>query len=181
MERNDYGDLIERWKVELIRKRARRFSFREDEIDDLEQLIVPELLKAEFDPNHAARAAERSFVITVIDRRLLSAIRERGRDVRRVNYDADGLEEENALPGEEPRSPDRPDNLELALDLERAMADLGPDEKAICKALMDGMSQADIARATGRSRPAICREVRKLRAVFRTLGLDDYLGRKANT
>ncbi len=40
MSGNDYGNLIEKWKVELIERRARRLGFKDHEIPDLEQEIV---------------------------------------------------------------------------------------------------------------------------------------------
>jgi len=178
VERNDYGDLIEKWKVDLIRARARRFYFREDEMDDLEQMIVPQLVGADFDPEAAAGASERTFVITIIDRQLMKVKRDRRRDVRRVNYESPHIEDKGALTAKDLVSLGRRDRLELALDVQRALTDLTPTERAICLALKEGLSQADIARATGRSKAAICNEVQKLRAKFREWGFGNYLGRK---
>ena len=178
MERNDYGDLIEKWKVELIRARARRFYFRDDELDDLEQMIVPQLIDVEFDADAADGASERTFVTTIIDRQLMKVKRDRGRDVRRVNYESPHIEDEGALSTEDLMSLGRAEKPELALDVEQALSDLTPSERAICLALKDGLSQADIARATGRSKAAICNEVQKLRERFSEWGFEDYLGRK---
>ena len=63
--RNDYGDLIERWKVDLIRERSRRFFFRQDEIPDIEQIVVMELLNADHRPDIPGGASETTFVIAV--------------------------------------------------------------------------------------------------------------------
>jgi len=68
--RNDYGDPLERWKVDLIRARAKRLFFREDEIPDIEQIIVMELLDVDCRPDISGGASETTFVIAVIDRQL---------------------------------------------------------------------------------------------------------------
>ena len=178
MERNDYGSLIEQWKVDLIRTRARRFYFRKDEMDDLEQIIVPQLVEANFDPIAPAGASERTFIITIIDRQLMKVKRDRQRDVRRVNYESPHIEDKGALTTKDVASLSRCDRPELALDLQRALASFTPVERAICQAFKEGQSQADIARATGRSKAAICNEVQKLQAKFRDWGLEEYIGRK---
>ncbi len=37
---NDYGELVEQWKVDLIVQRARRKGFRPDEIEDVQQDVI---------------------------------------------------------------------------------------------------------------------------------------------
>ena len=37
---NDYGGLVEPWKVALIAARARRFGFRGHELEDVQQEII---------------------------------------------------------------------------------------------------------------------------------------------
>jgi RNA polymerase sigma factor (sigma-70 family) len=174
VERNDYGSLIAQWKVDLIRSRARKFFFRDDEVPDLEQIIVPEIINAPFDPS-APGASERTFVISVVDRQLLKVKRDRKRDVRRVNYESESLDEivfteraSSALERSEPH--------ELRLDVQQVVAGLTPAQQAICQALAEGCSQADIARLIGRSKAAICVEVKRLREKFRAMGLGERAG-----
>jgi len=174
VERNDYGSLIARWKVDLIRSRARKFNFRNDEVPDLEQTIVPELVKAPFDPN-ALDADERTFVIAVIDHQLMKVKRDRRRKVRQGDYESESLEEiifteraSLALGRTEPH--------DLKLDVQQAMATLTPVQKEICQALAEGCTQAEIARRTGRSKAALCKAVKRLRNKFRECGLGEYVG-----
>jgi RNA polymerase sigma factor (sigma-70 family) len=177
--RNDYGDLIERWKVDLIRGRAKRFGFRDDDIPDLEQVIVMELLGVDYDADLEGGAAERTFVIAVIDRQLREIRRRRGRHVRRAAFEAQSLD---AVPGLAEktyfrmRHGNRP---ELRLDLEQALMGLTPAERAVCEALHQGLSQAEIARERHCSRAAVCKHVGRVAEKFRRWGLDAYLpGRK---
>jgi RNA polymerase sigma factor (sigma-70 family) len=159
---NDYGSLIAQWKVELIRMRALKYLFREDEVPDLEQVVVPQLLKATYDPQNPSGARERSFLIAIIDRQLMKVMRDRQRDVRKVNYESASVNEAVIS---------RPESHELRLDVQRALARMTSGERRICEALMEGRSQAEIARMTGRSKAAICNEVRKLREKFQAWGL----------
>ncbi|MFA4974803.1 MAG: hypothetical protein WC683_19555 [bacterium] len=175
MERNDYGDLIERWKVDLIRVRARRLYFRKDEIDDLEQIIVQELLKTNFKPGAEGGSSERTFVIAVIDRQLMKVKRDRRRDVRRANYESLSLEDKGVFTEKNFFSLSRTETHEAKLDVKQALMDLSPAQRAICRALGEGRTQAEIARMTGRSKAAVCADVRKLAEKFRKWGLNDYV------
>ena len=173
--RNDYGDLIERWKVDLIRARARRLFFREDEIPDLEQTIVMELLKADYQPEVPGGASEHTFVIAVIDHQLKEVRRYRAREKRRWDYEALSIEDGPDVRDEIKSLSVEQDDQGLRLDLAQAMRHLRPAERELCVALGQGQKQAVIARATGRSRAAICDEVRKLRDKLQKWGLKEYL------
>jgi len=175
VERNDYGGLIERWKVDLIRVRARRLYFRNDEIDDLEQIIVRELLKTDFKPDAAGGSSERTFVIAVIDRQLMKVKRDRRRDVRRVNQESRSLDDERVFTEKNFLSLSRTDKHDVRLDVKEALLKLTPAQRAICRALGEGYTQAEIARMTGRSKAAVCAEVKKLAEKFRKWGLSDYV------
>ena len=158
----------------MVRSRARRFGFRADELPDLEQTIVRELIKAPFDPD-APGASERTFVIAVIDRQLKKVRRDRRRDIRRVNYEAESLEEITYTDMASPALI-RLESHEVTLDVRQAVAGLTPVQKDICRALAEGYSQAEIAQRTGRSKTAICEEVKRLRKTFRDLGLAEHIG-----
>jgi RNA polymerase sigma factor (sigma-70 family) len=173
VERNDYGNLIPYWKVGLVRSRARRFGFRSDELPDLEQVIVPELIKAPFDPD-APGASEQTFVIKVIDRQLMKIKRDRRRQVRRGDYESESLDE-IAHTEEASASLGRMEPNELQLDVRQVVAGLTPVQQDICRALAEGQTQAEIALRTGRSKAAICEEVKRLRKTFREMMLEEYL------
>ena len=175
MQGNDYGGLIAPWKVRLIVARAKRLGFRDDEIPDLQQQIVPGLLEATFAPDRVGGASEETFVITMIDRQLVNVKRDRMRDRRRANSEALSLDADLVLSEKDLFARHCWDVLELQIDVRDVLEALTPAERAICKALAEGHSQADIARTMGRSKAAISNEVHKLRGKFRCLGLADYL------
>lgn len=166
---NDYGDLIKPGEVELIAWRARCLGFREDEMPDLQQEIVPKLANARF--NHNGSACRKTFMINIINRQIDNIRRDRQRSPRRANFDTVPLEAvgENSLP-----SVDGIERLCLRLDLQDALDRLSADERLICLSLQRGESQTEIARATGVCRSAVSRRIRRLAEKLRKLGLDQY-------
>ena len=174
--RNDYGDLVESWKVDLIRTRAKRFFFREDEIPDLEQIIVMELLKVAYHPDVPGGASEATFVIAVIDHQFRNTKRYRAREKRRSDYEALSIEDGPNVWDEIKSLSVEQDDQGLRLDLAHAMRHVRPVEREICVALGQGQKQAAIARATGRSRAAVCEAVRRIRSEFLRRGIGEYLG-----
>lgn len=175
MWRNKYGDLIEEWKVGMIVARAKRYGFRDDEIPDLEQMIVPELLNANFNRELRDGATETTFVIAIIDRHLQKVLRDRSRDKRRVNYEASPLPSAEVITERDFFSLRETERIRLRIDLETIMAGLSPEEKQICAGLIRGETQTEIAGAMGKSKAAVSNAVRRLREKFQKWGLDTYL------
>ncbi|MHC5056950.1 MAG: sigma-70 family RNA polymerase sigma factor [Planctomycetota bacterium] len=166
---NDYGGLIDPREVELIAWRARCFGFREDEMADLEQEIVPKLIKARFRGN--GRARRRTFVVNIINRQISKIRRDRQRGPRRVSFEAVPLEAmgEDSLP-----RVDGIDLLCLRLDLEDALNHLSAKERSICISLLRGECQAEIARKLGVATQTVNEKVARLARKLRRWGLDSY-------
>lgn len=173
LRKNSYGGLIEQWKVKMITTRARRYGFSESDIPDIEQRIVMELLKVDFDSGLAGGAKETTFVIEVIDRQMKKALRDKYRDVRRANYETVPLDE--PLTERTFFKMHQGERFELLIDLERAMAGLSAEEREICEGLMRGDTQAEIAREKKRSKAAMSEAVKRLREKLRKWGIDDYI------
>ena len=169
------------WKVELIAHRARAFGFRADQVPDLQQRIVPQLIELVFDPQHAAGASERTFVRKVIDRQLMRIMRDRTRDVRRVSHETVSFADRPLLTEKEFFAQDPWPDAQLHMDLVTVLRELTDVQRAVCMGLVEGHTQADIARATGRSKAAVSAEVRRVREVFRQWGMDAYLDGKGRT
>ena len=180
MAHNDYGDLIAEWKVNLIGMRARRFGFGHDDVPDLEQRIVPELLVLNFDPEKPNGAKEKTFIIAVIDRQLMWVKRDRERLIRRGNYETRSLDDPDLtekMSSAQPAS----DAVDLGVDIRSVLPGLTAIERRICEAITQGNSQADIARATRRSKATISGKVKKLRKKFTRWGLDVYVSTARRT
>ncbi|HJZ93292.1 MAG TPA: hypothetical protein VKE40_20620 [Gemmataceae bacterium] len=63
----------------------------------------------------------------------------------------------------------------LAVDVATVLAGLPDDARAVAERLMAGDSKTDAARAIGRKRTTIYREVKLMRAAFERASLRDYL------
>ena len=168
----NYGGLIEAWKVSLIEVRARTYGFIEDDIPDLKQQIVFELINADFTPGLSGGAEEKTFVIGLIDRQLNKTLRDRKRNVRRANYEADIFEEE-VVDQHSFFIADESERTNLRIDLETVISDLSASEIIICVGLMQGNSQAEIARAMGQSTSEVSRLMARLRDKLKKWGLDN--------
>lgn len=173
MSENDYGNLIEKWKVDLIEMRARAMGFSEDEIPDLQQEIVLHLLGFEYD--ETLGATENTALHRIIDRKLINARRDKKRQVRRLNNETVSLEDAGAAERARPGMPDI-ERCELRLDLDAVMADLPELERAVCEGLLRGDNKTEIAREQGCSNANITKAVRRLRRKLASHGLHEYLG-----
>lgn len=161
---------IERWKLELIRARARRRGLRDGELDDAQQEIAIEVMAFRFRPERSNGATEATAVTAVIDRRL-SMIRRRQRryrqrfEVRAHAFLASGAEEEPAEP-----VPDS--HLEVHTDIRAVLDGLQPEDRELCRRLADGMSIDAIAAQTGCGWHTVRRRIDRLRAEFERQGFD---------
>ena len=79
--KNDYGQLVEKWKAELILKRATRAGFRADELEDVQQDIIQAVLNFEFVSHKSNGAKERTALTALIDKQLAFIYR---RETRRT-------------------------------------------------------------------------------------------------
>jgi DNA-directed RNA polymerase specialized sigma24 family protein len=173
MSWNDYGNLIEEWKVNLIEMRARAMGFSEDDIPDLQQEIILHLLEFEYDETRGA--SESTALHRIIDRKLINARRDRTRQVRRLNNETVSLDEADAAERPRPGMSDTK-RCALRLDLEAAIAGLEGLAKAVCKGLLRGDSKAEIAAAYGRTDGAVSHAIHRVRRRFSARGLHSYLG-----
>jgi len=168
---NDYGSLIEPWKLALIRRRARRMGFRRDELPDLQQQIVLALCELRFDPERADGATEKTVVTALIDRQLRSMRRTRTRRERlfeQLDIDAEPDDDAFRDLGEE--------GADLGVDVRAALAELSDRDRAICRALADGETIDGIARQQRRSWHTIKTRAESIQRRFEQIGLHGWLG-----
>ena len=183
------------YAIRLIRHRARRLvvtaGFSPDDIEDIQQDLVLDLLQRlpKFD---ATKAAHKTFVARVIDRKVAKLIRHRNsqmRDPRREECslnecidDGEGgsveriqtiaAAEADRRLGRQERSDQ--ETAELALDVEEVLKRLPDNLRRLCELLKTG-SISDAARAMGVPRTTLNDHVKKLREFFEAAGLRDYL------
>ena len=171
--RNDYGQLLERWKVDLILSRAWRKGFQRHELEDVQQEVVLAILDFRFDPDKANGATESTALTAVVDRTL--TFLQRGA-ARRRNREGQYCRDQGQADGESPCEPLAPDptiQAALAMDVSRIVATLPPQQRAICSALRMGVPRLRIARNRGVSRYELDRVIDQIRERFQTVGLDE--------
>lgn len=169
--RNDYGSLVERWKVDLITARARKKGFRTDEIDDAEQEIVPAIMRFVYDPSKANGATETTALTALIDRQLTFI--QRG-CARRRKYER-RYQQLHGAPACAPLEPDHQHRVGLTMDVRQAVADLPPLEQAVCAALARDEARFQIATEMCLTRYGLGRVIDGIRERFEAIGLDSWM------
>ena len=176
MSENNYSSLLPKWKVKLINRRALRMGFRRDELDDALQQIVPHVTHFVFDPTKSNGACEQTVLVALIDQQLKTMVRTRSRyrgHVERLRQDRSVM----ATNAEVPTAAICPEQYEMVLDVQLTVAALPPRERAICTALSEGRSLAQIAQALGCDWHTVRRAVQDIRTRFQAIGLEGWMGR----
>jgi len=172
---NEYGQLVEQWKVDLIQQRARKKGFRAGEFADVEQVVIRAVMAFRFDPAKSNGATEATALTAVIDRQLAFIRRSEARNQRRekrlqarINAQADaaGLEVADRTPK---------DAEALSCDVREAVSKLTEDEQFVCEGLARGVSRAEIARELGITRHQMEKIVLGVRNRFREIGLEAWV------
>lgn len=173
--RNDYGSLVETWKVDLVINRARRKGFRRDEIEDVQQEIIPAVIAFRYDAARANGATEATALTALIDNRLAFLQRGRARrrrhegKYRRLHARRNGeLSPLQVYPSHERQA-------DLTMDVRQSVAALAPMEQTVCAALSDGRAPWRVSRDLGMPRYQLHRTMRRIREQFEAMGLDAWM------
>jgi DNA-directed RNA polymerase specialized sigma24 family protein len=165
MHNNRYTDIVDHWKIELLRTRARRLGFDPHDIQEAEQEIVPLLAEFQFDPTNGA--TERTALTCVIDNRLKNVKRRSARYARHI-AESRSMKCDDAV--------DTTARSLLVIDVRDAVAGLPDREQAVCRGLLDGDSVHEIAKQLGCTWHTIRRLLDGIRERFTAMGLDGWLG-----
>jgi RNA polymerase sigma factor (sigma-70 family) len=166
MMENNYDGLIDRWKVDIAVKRARKMGFRDHDLDDALQEIVMALLGFTYDEARSNGATEATAVTAVIDNVLRTMRRKECRHQQRLERYA----------GERSIAETYSPQTALAVDLQDAMATLSPAQRGICEALREGKTVNEIASTIGKSWSAVRDQIFQIRRHLERLG---FQGRMA--
>ncbi len=174
---NTYGQLIEKWKVDIIADRAWKRGFRPDELDDVQQEIIPAVLAFRFDSEKSNGATERTALTALVNNRLTFIQRGRARQLKNHERYMDAIGMKGDKPVEEIAADVNPDTGAMAFDVREAVAVLDPRERAVCAALSRGDNRLSIARTMGMTRCAVTRMISNIRQKFQAVGLDAWVVR----
>jgi RNA polymerase sigma factor (sigma-70 family) len=165
MHNNRYTDIVDHWKIDLLRIRARRLGLGAHDIQEAEQDIVPLLAAFQFDPSNGA--TERTALTRVIDNRLKNAKRRAARYARHI-AESRNTKRDEAI--------DTTARSLLVIDVRDAVAGLPDRERAVCRGLLDGYSVHEIAKQLGCTWHTVRRVLDGIRERFPAMGLDGWLG-----
>ena len=173
--RNDYGSLVETWKVDLIIDRAKRKGFRRDELEDVQQEVMLAVLDFKYDPAKANGATEATAITALIDKQLTFLQRGSARqhkheqEYRRQHFPAGGNS------ASVPYCPSHENQVDLAIDVEQTVARLALTEQTICAALSNGQPRSQIAKKLRITRYKLDCIIEGIREQFKAMGLDDWM------
>lgn len=165
MHNNRYTDIVDHWKIDLLRIRARRLGIGAHDIQEAEQEIAPLLATFRFDPTNGA--TERTALTRVIDNRLKNVKRRSARYARHI-AESRCMKRDEAV--------DTTARSLLAIDVRDAVAGLPDREQTVCRRLLDGESVHEIAKQMGCTWHTIRRLLDGIRERFMAMGLDGWLG-----
>jgi RNA polymerase sigma-70 factor (ECF subfamily) len=174
---------IDRYAIIQIECRVHRligrYGFTVDDREDLIQQLFVEYLErvGRFSPH---RAHYKTFVSRLVSNRVVSLIRVRRREIARRQGPSDhggvgGSLEAEDVQGQNPAPMFGAQQLELQMDVRKAVASLPPHLREVTRGLSAG-TPTEVSRLTGRSRRRVYQWLAEIRAVFRDLGITGMVG-----
>lgn len=168
---NSYVGIVEPEVTRLIVRHARRLRIHGDEIDDLQQQIVPQLAGFHFDVARSNGASLTTALTSVIDRQVKAYLRAKHRYRKRLYrlhaMCTAGLRCDDFV--------EQPEPTDLRMDLRAAMEPLSQRDRAICQFLSEGLSIKAIAKQLRCGRDTIGRAILRIRDQFIAAGLKAWV------
>lgn len=184
----DYARYLAKFKT---RRLAELTSMTIDDQEDLEQELILHILQCwpQFDPE---RGTVKTFISRVLDNKLRNILERQRTHKYRLDAHARSLNENIEIsPG---NTIERIETLdsdavmlrsgiisrsttemhELNMDVEQVLSGLPPSLRRLCEMLKD-RNVTEISQDTGVPRHEIYKSIRKLRAIFQSAGLDEYV------
>jgi len=187
----NYKGFFEDWEIGVVKNVIAKFRKEKrclelEDFDDLVQecLIHWYFVKEKYDPSSEASA--KTFMARVVKNKLSNIAKEYRRQKRKVLQNSisidQPLSEDNDLTLSDTLSSENTlhsnfrSQLELRIELEKAMQKLSPQQKEICKYLEDEtVSIKDISQYLNIDRATVYREIKRIRGIFEQEKLKDFL------
>jgi DNA-directed RNA polymerase specialized sigma24 family protein len=173
---NRYGQLVEPWKVNIVIVQARKKGFRDDEMDDALQEIIPAMMAFRFDPSRSNGATKRTALTALVNNRLTFIQRGRARRTRHHERYMEHIGFTGETKIQEVPDKVTPDDVVLAIDVQDAVAGLPTQEQAVCEALARGDKHLSIAKSMGIPPCRVNRMIGCIRKRFSVAGLNAWGG-----
>jgi RNA polymerase sigma factor (sigma-70 family) len=163
--------MIEAEVPRLIVRRARRMRITSDEIDDLQQKIVPKLIAFQYDASRSNGASLTTALIGVIDNQLKAYLRSKRRYKDRIEQmRADSLAASRNRPMR-PQHVAETEPMDRKMDIDSVVATLSQRDQAICEGLREGRTKKAIADQVGCGRDTVARVIARIGEAFEKAGL----------
>jgi len=166
------GQVIEKWKTDLILEIARRKGFQRDALEDAYQQLVLVVLEFKYDAAHGSGATERTALISLIENQLNMLLRSEGRRKNHVKKIQRVCGPSKFEPFTSDEHIEHERTFELGIDVRSTVRRLTAQEQAVCQALSEGMPRCKIATDLRISRYEVERIIERVREQFVNVGLD---------
>jgi len=135
------------------------------------------------------KASVRTYMARVVRNKMIDLVRERESDKQIVNsltiptdamhtdeLGSTGDEAESTLPEPNDAHAHRDAEQSLHIDLARALAQLTPRQRELCRLLLEqDLTMVEASQRLGVPRGTLYEELKHIRATFKTIGLEGYL------
>jgi len=163
MEKLNYDGLLDRWKSDLIVRRALRMGFRPDRVTDIQQRLVSAVMEFDYCHEKSNGATERTALRSLIDNQL--------KKIRREDYRYQAAKDAWA---DMPVDSIDFETEELILDVRQGMAGLSERERKVCHWLIEGRTPHAMAKLMKCGWYTVDRIIIRIREHFESLGLNGY-------
>ena len=190
----NYRGLFNDWEIAIAKKLVGEFKGRwkcleEEDFEDLLQECLIHWLFVKDGYDSTREASQKTYMSKVIQNKLTDLVREREADKRKISQFTVSLDEpignEEDAPSliekiDEKTISDSPQDtfqqVQLKIDLSKAIKKLTPQQKKICHFLgEDGFSIKQVSEYLKTPRSTIYDEIKRIKTIFMKENLEDYL------
>lgn len=171
---NSYAGIVEEDVSRLVVSRAYRMRVPREEIDDLQQQIVPKLASFEYEVDRSNGATERTVLTAVIDNQIKSYLRSK----RRYELRIERVRQWTKTTTRRPMSRDNvtmPEPTDLRMDVAAVIDTLPQREQLVCEGLAAGHTKKAIAEQIGCGRDTVTRAIARIRKAFESAKLQAWI------
>ncbi|MBW1732210.1 MAG: sigma-70 family RNA polymerase sigma factor [Deltaproteobacteria bacterium] len=179
-----YGDLFAPWEISVAKSLVRDFQCRYPwlklDFNDLLQECLIHWHKARIAFTAEKVPLPKAYVNKVIRNKLDNILEQQLAEKRKLEHFVRSLDQPTGeeMPLREVIADTEArleDEVPLRVDVTKAVSELGPFQREVCKLLAQGYSIREVAARLGKSKSSIHREIGEIRRSFRDKGLDEYM------
>lgn len=190
----NYRGLFHDWEIAVVKKLVNEFQrkwkcLKQEDFEDLLQECLTHWLFARDNYDPTREASQKTYMGKAVRNKLTDLVREKEADKRKIAHltisldeplgndeDAPSLIEkidENTI-SDEPANPFM--ELQLKIDLSKALQKLTPKQKKLCHLLGEGgLTIKQVSEYLKTPRSTLYDEIKRIRKIFMKDGLEDYL------